>query len=303
MNSIILFGGGGQLARAIHQIFKVNHQYSIKSLLRSEADITDCHRVTTIIRHHQPSIIINCAAFTDVEHAEQHPEIPFQVNEIGVRNIAIAMQKYSPGTRFIHFSTDYVFSGEDAPEEGYSEDSPSAPVNVYGMSKRRGELVLLDEFPHVSSLIIRLSWLYGEGRSNFISKLLTLASTQPVVRVVSDVKGSPTSTLQVANFLAYFLGERDLRDRMFKEQIIHFSGRGKTSWYEFAKEIKHRYQIPNTLIPVSHTDFPHGARRPLDTYLCTETVHSIIPLIDSWKVALEQFVSSHSPFMGPGSKL
>lgn len=291
MNSIIILGGGGQLALALKETLQTIMHYSVKAFSKSEADITDINTLKRLLNDDQPSIVINCAALTDVDEAEQKPELAFRVNETGVRNIGTAIKETSPETKLIHFSTDYVFNGKDAPESGYRENSHCSPVNIYGVSKRRGELVLLEDFPEIPFLIIRVSWLYGEGESSFLYKFLNQASSNKVLRVVNNIKGSPTSTLQVANFLLEIIRQNVLFEYLLKERIIHFSGRGKISWYEFAKEIKLIYQLPNKIIPISHSEFPTFAKRPIDTYLSSEKLDAIIPIGCSWKIAFKQFIN------------
>ncbi|MFA5129889.1 MAG: NAD(P)-dependent oxidoreductase [Patescibacteria group bacterium] len=227
-----------------------------------DVDITSETSVRTVLDLVRPAIVINSAAYTDVEGAETPEgfEIASKVNGDGPGNLAAACRER--GTPFIHLSTDYVFNGTDA--SGVSEDIvPGEPMNAYGKTKRMGEKNIIEiagiqsgsDFSDMDSAlyIVRLSWLFGHGAKNFVGKIAERAKTQGKVSVVDDEIGCPLFTDDFAKFLLSLIHDRPAPG------IYHPGGQGSCSRYEFATEVLKHLNIPATITPCKLSDFPRKA--------------------------------------------
>jgi dTDP-4-dehydrorhamnose reductase len=249
------------LGHALQEVFP----YSV--LKGHELDITDKVKIQSYIRSEKPAIVINAAAYTNVEGAEDHQELAFAVNGTAPGDIAEACRE--TGSLLVHYSTDYVFNGKK--EEYFEDDSPD-PLNVYGESKLLGEELIRENLDPY--LIIRTSWLYGPCGKNFVDSMIALSAQMEFVRVVDDQFGRPTYTKDLALATKEVLGK--------EPGIYHIANGGTCSWYEFAKAI-----IPNA-IPCSTNEFPRRARRPRYSVLKSTKV---TPL-RHWREALADYLST-----------
>ena len=250
-----------------------------------EIDITDPAVIREFARGREIRCIVNCAAYTAVDRAEEEPEPAFALNAEGVGNIAELAQ--SIGARLIHISTDYVFDGHGT--TSYTEDSPVNPVGVYGRSKAAGEKLALDRCSQV--YIMRTSWLYGPHGGNFVFTMLKLMKERDVLKVVDDQVGSPTYTAHLAEAIASII-QVDGKDY----GIYHFTNQGETTWFEFAREI---YKLglergivtkPCTIEGCTTKDFPTKAKRPAYSVLCKEKIKRMFGIsILSWQAGLRAF--------------
>lgn len=221
----------------------------------SELDLSQIERLVPYLEEHLPDQVVNCAAWTDVDGAESRPERAFRINRDAVEQIARWTGKHD--VPLTHYSTDYVFPGRaedrDRYPAGYPEEASTAPINVYGESKRAGEEAILAHDPN--ALIIRLSWVCGRNGSNFLKTMLRLAEERDRLQVVDDQLGSPTWAHAVPPVSAALV------DRS-KRGIFHLSQSGETSWYELASELFRTAGVSVRVDPVSSDAFPRPAPRP-----------------------------------------
>ena len=244
----------------------------------SSVSVHSTYKMATVAKFSRPDLIVNCAAYTNVDGAEDSKNLAKFVNRNGPMNIAIVANMI--GASAIHFSTDYVFNGEDGP---YNEYAECDPVNYYGRSKLDGEnrfIPLIDK-----GFVVRTSWLFSESHNNFLRTMLRLFNTQEVVTVVDDQFGSPTYTPWLVKTT------HDVWKMGTKEPVLHIANKGICSWYEFAKEI---YEVGSELglvertvnvIPTStEKALPRRkAIRPKNSVLNTSLVERHVGELMSWK--------------------
>ena len=225
---IWLIGNKGMLGSDVERILLEMRKDYIASDM--DVDITNIRELKKYVGAGEIEWIINCAAYTPVDKAEDEPEMAFKVNAEGPLNLAkIAIEK---GAKLIHISTDYVFDGEK--ESPYTEEDTPNPTGIYGKSKLEGEKIIKSLIQNY--FILRTAWLYGKNGNNFVRTMLRLLNEKEVIKVVSDQWGSPTYTKDLADVILTIVGNKG--DHY---GIYHFTNEGKTNWYEFAKEI---YVIP-----------------------------------------------------------
>jgi dTDP-4-dehydrorhamnose reductase len=232
----LLFGAGGMLGHALREEFP--HAVFLD---HKTVNITDPVAVREIIHRHHPAVVINAAAYTDVDGCEDNRDHAFAVNGSAPGIIAAACAESA--AMLVHFSTDYVFNGTN---REYREDDCPDPINVYGQSKLMGETAIRENTDDYR--IIRTSWLYGSHGKNFVDTIRSLSKQMPVVRVVDDQRGKPTYTKDLARKIPELLS--------CSPGIYHITNDGTCSWYEFACAF-----IPNA-VPCSTAEFPRKAKRP-----------------------------------------
>lgn len=262
MTAILLLGAGGQLGR---EIADRAAGFGIRLVPRShqQTDITDAAMVRDALATAAPDLVVNAAAYTDVDRAEIEPDAAFRANAVAPGVLAEACA--TARVPLIHLSTDYVFDGTK--ESAYGEDDAIAPLNIYGMSKAVGEGAVRRACPR--HLILRTSWVFGRHGSNFVKSVLKAAGERARISMVSDQRGCPTAAADIAE--AIFTAAPLLAKSNALWGTYHFAGSGVTSWYGFAQEIVNRRanatgQVPQVL-PISTADYPTRARRPLNSEL------------------------------------
>jgi len=258
MNKILIIGGSGILGSSLVNECKLRN-ISYVAPGSSVLDITKQNEILRYFTLHQPSAIVNCAAWTDVENSEIEFQKACALNADAVRYLALtAKQAEIP---LIHISTDYVFDG--AKESRYSENDQTSPINGYGVTKLQGENYLLEVLPE-SAYIIRTSWLYGTSGKNFVKSILKKALAQERIQVVVDQVGSPTNSEDLARGILEILTKRP------QEGVYHFSNRGKISWYEFAVKIYELAESDVRLVePIASQTYSSLVKRPSNTALST----------------------------------
>jgi dTDP-4-dehydrorhamnose reductase len=256
----ILFGADGMLGHALQGALP--HAQCIG---RGKVDITDHQAVVKFINLERPAIVINAAAYTDVDGCEDNRSYALTVNGNGPGYIAEACSEVN--AVLVHFSTDYIFDGT---KREYHEDDPPNPINVYGESKLLGEVSVAKNLENYR--IIRTSWLYGSHGTNFVDTILS--KQMPVVRVGNDQVGKPTYTVDLANKVPEIIG--------YDPGIYHITNEGQCSWYEFARAL-----IPNA-VPCSTDEFPRRAKRPAYSVLANTKTPPLRP----WKEALKEYVQN-----------
>jgi len=244
----------------------------------SDLDIRDRGSLKSFIADFKPNWIINCAAWTDVDGAEDSFESALALNSGAVKNIAQVAKKFE--CPVIHISTDYVFDGDSS--NPYSETAPVNPVNRYGQSKLQGETALLDTFPE-GAYVIRTSWLYGTTGKSFVKTMAKKALHNESVRVVDDQKGSPTNARDLT------IGIIQLIETQPKPGIYHYSNTGSCSWFELAKAIFRKAGADSNLVePILSTSLDLKAKRPRYSLLNKEKWNSAgISEIPDWQLSLE----------------
>jgi dTDP-4-dehydrorhamnose reductase len=262
---ILITGGKWMLAYDFYRTQK--EKYEIILVDREECDITSFDSVMQCITLHEPDVLLNCAAYTAVDDAEDiGMKMCFDVNTLGVKNLAKATSVF--GVEFITISTDYVFDGEKS--GGYLPTDECNPINTYGMSKYLGERLAIDENPR--TIVVRTSWLYGgevyDGNlekkwvyKNFVNTMLRLSKTRDELRVVSDQHGRPASWTDLSEYIATYI---DLGDRI-EGGIFHFSSprpEFSITWADFAEEIFAKYGKSTKVVRCKSSEYPTKAKRP-----------------------------------------
>jgi dTDP-4-dehydrorhamnose reductase len=262
---VIVFGGGGQLGIEICQEFE-RRQWSVQRFDRQMLDVTDAAAVEGAITGADPQVVINSAAYNQVDIAESEPSTAFAANALAVRNLAVACRQ--TGAQLVHYSTDYVFDGTKG--SPYTETDTPHPLGAYAVSKLAGELyaqAYLDD-----PLIIRTSGVFGPGgmftpRGNFVELMLRLAGNGSPIRVVQDHVASPTYAPAMASRTA------DLVERNIYG-VFHLGGGEPISWYDYAKLIFELAGVEPSLTPTNEREYRTAARRPKFSALSNSKLES-----------------------------
>lgn len=281
---IWLIGNKGMLGIEMQNALKYKNLSFISSDL--EVDITKIEKLREFVEGKKIDWIINCSAYTNVEKAEDEAALAFQINAEGVKNLSeIAKGK---NAKLIHISTDYVFDGESL-SLYYEEDEPN-PQNIYGLSKLAGENLVKKTLK--SHFIIRISWLIGFYKSNFLYSILKQIENKDRLNVVSDQFGSPTFAADLVEFIIFVI-EQDSNEF----GIYHFSSEGKISWFDFAEKIykfAKQYKITEKnvqILPVPSSEYPTKAKRPSNSYLSKEKLSATFGIkAPFWLESLELFI-------------
>jgi len=278
---ILVMGHKGMLGSDLMAVLGRDHEVSGVDV--GEFDITsapNCHRV---IGEFNPAVVVNAAAYTDVDGCETNRDACFAVNAEGVLNVALACR--DRGAKVVHYSTDYVFDGTKM--EPYLEDDPCRPINAYGASKRKGEEHLIETVE--SHVLIRTAWLYGRQGKNFVKAILAKARDEGVLRVVDDQVGSPTCSLDLAQATKILI-ELDCRG------IYHVTNRGVCSWYQFAQRILEYAQVSGvTVEPIKSHELNRKAARPAYSVLSNRKfMDATKKTMRPWQVALNDYLTGQS---------
>ncbi len=248
-----------------------------------EADITDEDRIDAVLREHRPDAVIHCAAMTAVDKCEEAVDLAYRLNARGSANVAAACHRN--GVRLVAISTDYVFGGElDRPYHEF--DAAGGAHTVYGQTKFAGEEAIRTHCP--DHVICRISWLYGPGGPSFVHSMLKLADgTRPVLKVVDDQHGNPTSTIAVARHLRLLLDHPELAG------TFHLTCEGEATWCDFAREIFRLANVHQDIQPCTTAEFPRPAPRPANSRLEKRMLrlHGLPPMPD-WHDALAEFMKA-----------
>lgn len=251
---IIVTGANGQLGMTFQALATEYPEHEFFFFTSNELDITDSDSIEAKFHESKPEVVINCAAYTAVDKAEDEPEKAFDVNSEGVKNLVKACANFN--SALIHISSDYVFDGTS--HRPYVETDPVNPIGVYGKSKRAGEEVILES--SISVLIIRTSWVYSEFGNNFVKTMLRLGRERDELNVIFDQVGSPTNTYDLANAIMVAIDQKV--NWIGKQEVLHFSNEGVCSWYDFALAIFEIAGIDCYLNPILTKDYNTRAERP-----------------------------------------
>ena len=269
-------GGHGQLGYDVIKTLEENGYTEYYAPSQSELDITNRETTIKSIKEYNPDVIIHCAAYTQVDKAEEEKEVCYNVNVNGTKYIAEAAKELK--SKMVYISTDYVFDGE---KEGlYLPNDKTNPINYYGYTKREGENIVkeLDDY-----IIVRISWVFGINGKNFVKTMLRIAEGKDELNVVSDQIGSPTYTEDLSKLLLQMITND-------KKGIYHATNEGYCSWYEFAKYIFEINNINIKVNPILTKDYITLAKRPLNSKLSKDILDSEnLDRLPDWKDATERY--------------
>jgi dTDP-4-dehydrorhamnose reductase len=287
---ILVTGKNGQLGRSIQKLVstdtKIGNNQSPNDFIfvgREDLDLSSESSISHYFGNNDKfDLIINCAAYTQVDRAEQEAKLANQINHLAVKQLAsIASNQQS---RLIHISTDYVFDGES--NKPYLETDTPNPINVYGRTKLAGEKALQAIMP-INAIIIRTSWFYSEYGNNFVKTMLRLGRERDELRVVSDQMGSPTYATDLAGVIVEIIRHNKFRDVAQTTQIYNYSNEGEISWHEFAKEIFKIEKIACEVNSITTQQYPTPAKRPRNTFMNKDKIVEVFNIkISNWKSSL-----------------
>lgn len=288
MQSILLFGAGGQLGREL-AVRAERQRAWVRGLTRSDADIADPETVARSIAQAAPALVVNAAAYTKVDDAEIEPDAAFRSNATGPAVLAAACR--AAKIPLLHISTDYVFDG--AKPAAYGEDDPIAPLGLYGRSKAAGETAVRTAL--AEHVILRTSWVYGEYGTNFLKTIIRLARERDELRIVADQRGCPTATADLAEAILAIAPRLMRREPIWG--VYHFAGNGATTWYDFAVEIvEAQAEVTKRrphLVPIATAEYPTRARRPANSELDCSRFAAIFGFrAEAWRVRTRQVTAA-----------
>lgn len=287
MGNIVVIGAGGQLGQCIKKIVGSRAIENVVFPEENTANILDVSALNLLFDQTKPSYVINCAAYTAVDKAEDEADIAKAVNETGAKNLAQLCKKYQ--ATLIHISTDFVFEGKEV--KLLKEDDEANPISVYGATKLGGELAIINELE--THIIIRTSWLYSEFANNFVKTMLKLGADREELSIIADQVGTPTYAIDLANAIFDIIKHSER-----KYGTYHFSNQGVTSWYDFAKAI---FDLSGTKVkvnPIPTSAYPTKAKRPpfsvMDKTKITADYSVQVPYwLDSLRVCIDALKSNH----------
>ena len=292
MKTILVTGANGQLGNEIRIVAQsssdsyiftdINH---IDGVVTTYLDITDLKAVRKIVTEHQVNAIVNCAAYTNVDKAEEDVALCTLLNRQAPENLAIAMKEVDG--LLVHISTDYVFGG-DSYNTPYKEEQQGTPTGVYGYTKFLGEQAI--QAVGCNHVIIRTAWLYSEFGKNFCKTMMNLTATKPQLKVVFDQVGTPTYALDLARAIAMVLERFDGS----QTGIYHYSNEGVCSWFDFTKMIAEYSGKTECDVQPCHSDeFPSPVKRPSYSVLDKTKIKKVFGVkIPYWTDSLKQCISN-----------
>ena len=271
------------LAREVREKFSKENEITVTDV--EELDITDENAVLKFIKDLKPEYIINCAAFTAVDKAEECFELADKINGDGPTNLAKAAK--AVGAKLVHISTDYVFGGDLDISKDYKEDDEKNPVTVYGITKLHGEQGIetnMDEY-----YIFRTAWLYGVGGNNFVKTMTKLGTTRDEINVVADQHGSPTYAKDLTEIIYQAI------EKKIPYGVYDATNEGYTTWYEFTKEILNKQGIECKVNPVTTEEYIEmmkitQAKRPFNSQMSKSKLKENGIDIPEWKNALDRYL-------------
>jgi len=273
---ILVTGANGQLGKELKQLASSFPQFEFIFLSREDLPIHHFEMVRHYFNTYNPQYLINCAAYTAVDRAEQEKEKAFQVNAEAVGVLAAVCAAHH--TQFIHISTDYVFDGMAT--QPYQEEAPTNPQGVYGATKLEGEKQAMKLNP--GTIIIRTSWVYSEFGKNFVKTMLKLMSERDEINVVSDQTGSPTYAADLAEAILQIITSHN-----WQPGIYHYSNEGIISWFDFALAIKELTGSNCNVNPIPTSQYPTPAKRPAYSVLNKSKIQETFSIqLKDWKESL-----------------
>ncbi len=274
---ILVIGSAGQLAKEIIALGPA-FGHEIIAPGEKELDLTARDSLAAILEQKAPEAVINCAAYNQVDKAEENPELAMEINGYAVGRLAALCR--AMGIFLVHYGSDYVFDGQK--EDFYQEDDALNPINVYGKSKALGEELLAKELGPERSLLFRLSWVFGRGPQNFLYKLSGWAQKQAKLKVVYDQISVPTYTVHVASWTYKALAAG-------LTGLYHMVPSGYASRYEVARYYFSCLGLSPLVLPVPSDYFPTAARRPLFTAMSNEKLVQKLGALPEWQIGVREY--------------
>ena len=285
MKKILLTGSNGQLGQCFRSLALHHPEYTWHFMTRDKLNLEDTESISSCIRTISPDIIINCAAYTQVDQAETDKEKALRINGQAVGEIAIEASRLE--ALLIHISTDYVYGGKK--NTPFIESDPCEELNVYGQTKRIGEQKALSL--NSNTLVLRTSWLYAQHGQNFIKSMLRFAREKDQLNVVYDQVGSPTYAPDLAECVLKFIKIYDSSDSSIAG-IYNYSNEGVCSWYDFAREAIRAKGIHTPIHPVRTEAFPRPAQRPSYSLMDKSKIKAVLGItIPHWKDSLMKMLA------------
>ncbi len=282
---ILVTGGHGQLGSELQALVDDYPDYSLVFTDAATLDITQLAAVQDFVAGKNFTHIINCAAYTQVDKAEEQPELARLVNDTAVANLVQVAQQHN--LKIVHISTDYVFDGKSYMP--LKETDATNPIGVYGRTKRAGELHLTTST--IEYVIIRTSWLYSQFQQNFVKTVQRLASEREQLTIIADQIGTPTHAADLAKVILSIVPQINAHNT----GVYHFSNEGVASWYDFATAIVNASHLTCKVLPIETKDYKTLAERPYYSVMNKSKIKQVFHIdIDHWLVALHRCLRSMS---------
>ncbi|MBW2004946.1 MAG: dTDP-4-dehydrorhamnose reductase [Deltaproteobacteria bacterium] len=289
---ILLTGSSGQLGSECKDVLK--DDYEIISPNKEELDITSWDKAIMSIDQLSPDIILNCAAFTNVDECEKEKKLAERINVEGPRNLAQGAARYDK--IIVHISSDLIFNGRKRLPQPYFEDDPTSPLSRYGLTKMESEMAVKQNTPHY--IIIRAGWVYGVKGDSFLKQILQLAmkKEQKSIYVVNDQIGSPTWSYRLAQQIKVLIDNR-------KEGVYHATSEGYCSRYEWAKYFLEKMEITIPVLPCASEKYPTPAIRPLNSILENRQLKiEGLNIMPNWQKDLDIFIDNYGEMLLKGEE-
>ncbi|MHA4894199.1 dTDP-4-dehydrorhamnose reductase [Pedobacter sp. PWIIR3] len=279
MNTIVL-GGSGQLGQCLKAVDETGSYQLLDFPDESAANILDVEKLRALFLEKKPEFVVNCAAYTAVDKAEDEIELARQINKQGALNVALLCKEFD--ATLIHISTDFVFEGDQVAL--LKEDDVAEPISVYGLTKLEGEQDIIANLP--KHYIIRTSWLYSEYGNNFVKTMLKLGSERDELNIIADQIGSPTYAIDLANVILDII---DMYDEAYG--VYHYSNEGAVSWYDFAKAIFDISKTELKVNPIPTSAYPTKAARPKFSVMDKTKIKSTFGIeVPYWRDSLKNCI-------------
>lgn len=276
-NTTLVFGASGQLGQCLAHVAQERNMQGLVFPPEAQANILDPAGLRGLFEQHRPAYVINCAAYTAVDKAEDEVDLARKVNRDGAENLARLCGEF--GTTLIQISTDFVFAGSG--NQPLTETDEAAPISVYGLTKLEGEQVIPALAPQ--HFILRTSWLYSEFAGNFVKTMLKLGRERDELRVIWDQVGTPCYAIDLAGCILHIIETQSTAYGLY-----HYSNEGVTSWYDFATAIFELSGLPVKTVPIRTAEYPTKATRPpysvMDKTKVKQKLGIVIP---HWRTSLQ----------------
>lgn len=281
-NTILVIGAGGQLGHCLKDVAKANHITNIIFPEEGSANILDEKSLHGLFTGVKPNYVINCAAYTAVDKAEDEKDIATSVNETGAKNLAVLCHEFN--ATLIHISTDFVFEGNTV--KLLTEEDTAHPINVYGLTKLNGEKRISENLK--AYFILRTSWLYSEHGNNFTKTMLKLGAERDELNIIADQVGTPTYAIDLAAVILHIIASNSNQYGTY-----HYSNEGVTSWFDFAKAIFEIGKLSVKVNPIPTKAYPTKAKRPHFSVMDKNKIKSTFNIdIPYWRNSLEKCITA-----------
>ena len=294
---ILVIGKNGQVGQSIQNLVNKTSNSNLSDfgfvfVGRDELDLSKAINIQAYFEKNKFDVVINCAAFTDVEKAEVDENEASLINHMAVKEVATIAKKNN--MKLIHISTDFVFDGDK--REPYIESDKTSPVNIYGKTKLAGEFSAISIMKY-NAVVLRSGWIYSDFGNNFVDTIIKNATLKGQLNIISDQFGTPTYANDLAQIIIDILNKDKFNEREMPSEIFHYSNEGECSWFDFAKEIVDILQIDCNLFPINSDDYPQLAKRPKYSVLSKKKISEDFDLtINDWKDSLHHCLNNLKPF-------